>query len=1396
MANSQQLMMIIILVGSLLLSLTPHVISQGEHSPAGRSQLYWVAANSTQCGNLSNDSNCGTLGEYQRKGANFSLSDTTWIFLHGKHNVLTGWRLEIVRARNVTLRGEEKCATGVEECVLVVTNGYIGTKIKELIDETVCILVTESSYVTLKNLKVDAGYDYGTVRVPTILKSRILVKKASHIIFEHLNLQLKNAEYPSLLKIEATDNVCICAVDFQNASLEITAPTGVYMVMESILSSTFVETHPSACSQATAENCSFELNIKESIIRTKGELSLRRAKGDFHFMVSEDSKQNLQMTRKINYRSIRLSIANSTMDLSTSWLRQLSILIHNYPTQLCTVEVSNVTFSTNGSGVRLEMPLSFSTENATNPTSTDRSVGAHVLIDGCKFLGTVQGITITLNNFIDTEALGTFSSWHSTTATERTTMKHPEIIIANSIFQDYIFETIEATHIVGAEIHGNMHDAPLFVNNHRRLLTIQNSTFKNAKLRLPQYLTGLQHPAYTAIGLTDFQGYRVVMAGGNYIVSNVGYGLELYNSQVEFHGYNEISKNGIQNDEEIGCTGIYMTSDSQLLLTPGTVLNVTVNNGYPYGGGIYISHVHVNKPQMSAFPTSSVDCYVELYYCQRWCFFQFINSDGQSANTSELAEHNATVLLLNNTAPQGGNNVFNGHFQNCSLQTADVNSTLPASRQLILDVFHQYPPMDEEPIPSYPYVICLCNDGELNCIWNHTLVINTYPVQNLLISVQVLADWQRVLPVQFTLVFNGATHIYLLNEKNCTEVHQLPYSEPGNSHYFQMQTSLAAENVSMDRSFEKYCYILDKILVIKVFNSCSPGLVYKEHECTCNTFLEYHMFTCTQRTNAATYKADQPHYWIGKKGNSISLSSNCPTFYCNSAVLQSGLTLNENTQNQQCINDRQGLLCSECPTGYSSVFGSYKCKECSSVWLLQLPLHALGGIIIVAGLFLLNLTLLQGTIISVVLYTNIMGIMGDYLQEHAWSPLFFLLSVINLQPGVGVCFYDGMDEFWKALLQFAFPFYLFTLLILIIIVTHKCGYRMFRKARFIARRAVPVLATIMVLTYTSLVNAVIAPLRYTTLYDVDTAQGETFWLYQPSLPFFGGQHLVIGILSIAVTVLYLIPFTFTMLFGDLMRRYFHKLWFSHFMDVLHGGFIWPLGFWIGLRLLVRVILVVTHIFTSADVAAYCTHVTLGTLLVAQLLVKPFRDPDQFRNTIDLQVPLTFRSKCKRQMKKFLSSYHTPLFDLLYFLNILTAMATIILGSIPRNDREIQQQLSIAGINILIILALAQFAVILVYHAYNFFPVPEKARSCAQSCWSTMRAIPSMLKDTQCCRRRPKEEEEPRRSPIPILILRPPEIDEVYESESESSSYTEQPPPEQVEVRESSLQEPLLTHGSS
>ena len=46
------------------------------------------------------------------------------------------------------------------------------------------VLVTESSHVTLENLKVAAGYDRAMATTGHIFG--ILVQKASHIIFEHL----------------------------------------------------------------------------------------------------------------------------------------------------------------------------------------------------------------------------------------------------------------------------------------------------------------------------------------------------------------------------------------------------------------------------------------------------------------------------------------------------------------------------------------------------------------------------------------------------------------------------------------------------------------------------------------------------------------------------------------------------------------------------------------------------------------------------------------------------------------------------------------------------------------------------------------------------------------------------------------------------------------------------------------------------------------------------------------------------------------------------------------------------------------------------------------------------------------------------------------------------------
>ena len=1300
-AMARHPLLMAIFLWSLLLSFSPDV-SQSATASAGRPQVFWVAADKAQCNNYSNGSDCDTLAGYQgRKDVNFSLSDTTWIFLHGEHMVLK--QLNITMARNVTLTGEDRCAVNAQRC-------------------TTCLRFAAMSNV------------------------QFYVQKSEQISIKHLSFHTQETD-TGILKVESTRDFQLSHVCFLHdgsnwsTQLDIVNPLGILLLQESHFSK-------NQTANITLGNCTQnERNCTVTVIVSQ-----------CRFECGTYKSVQMKLAENLTYYSVIVNITNSTFSKCG-----LNVEVEKYPT-VYTMELSSVNISQGNTGFHLSAPLHSHEENDSDFGDPPR---VQTFFRNCTFdKVTGSSLHISLSDEL-CECLN-----------KRTKTYNHVISILNSRFE-------RNRHILKGPFTVNVQvqDRPCPAYNQAvyqqlsTLLTLTNSTFTRSVYNRP---SKIKPSKSGALCLKNLQGYRVVMAENNRIILNEGYGLMLENSQLELQGYNEVSNN---NYTRSGGGGVYMSSDSQLLLASNSHLNVSANTGKLYGGGIHVSHAGRSIQTLNEF----VDCYVDKLTCPGWCFFQFVNSDGQYVNETEIPEHNATVTLSRNTATLGGNNVFNGHFQNCSLQTAF--GTLPARRELILSVFHQNPPMEEEEIPSFPYAICtcLCDGDELNCIKNHTLEIETYPVQQFPISAYVMADWQKVVQVMFT-VSEGNTMHQLKSSMVSTKVYTLEHPVPGSSHLLTLKASLAGDN---------YNAHLEQSLVVKVFHSCSSGLVYEQHSCACNAFLKQHMFTCTVKTKTTTYRSGRPHYWIGMEGKHLLFSPYCPSPYCNSVNMQQGLTLNESTLNKQCNNGRQGLLCSECPSGYSSVFGSFQCKECSSVWLIQLPLYAFGGIFTIALLFLFNLTLLQGTIMGVVLYTNIMILMADFLQEHAWGPLFFLLSVLNFQSGAGVCFYDGMDQFWKALLQFAFPFYLFSLLIVIIIVTHKCGYRMFRKARFIARRAVPVLATIMLLTYTSLVNAAIAPLRYTALYNANSTQGETVWLYQPSLSFFGGRHIVLGILSIAVTLLYLIPFTFTMLFGDLMRRYFHKLWFSHFMDVLHGTFRWPLGFWIGLRLLVRVVLVVAYISTSANTAVYCTVIIVGTLLVAQLLVRPFRDPMQFRKIANVSANSSPQHiKCMQKMKKFFRTYHTPLFDTLYLLNIVISGATVlfVIGHNCNVKSEKQKNLSKAGVNMLILLALVQFAAILVYHAYNFFPVPEKARSCAQSCWSTMCAIPSMLKDTQCCRRGAKEEEDPRRSPTPILTLRPLEIDENYESESETSSYNEQPLPEEVGARESTLQEPLLTSG--
>ena len=116
-------------------------------------------------------------------------------------------------------------------------------------------------------------------------------------------------------------------------------------------------------------------------------------------------------------------------------------------------------------------------------------------------------------------------------------------------------------------------------------------------------------------------------------------------------------------------------------------------------------------------------------------------------------------------------------------------------------------------------------------------------------------------------------------------------------------------------------------------------------------------------------------------------------------------------------------------------------------------------------LFLFNLTVTDGDVNVILFYVNIntpISLPNQKTVEYAF------ISLTNLDLGITTCFYDGMGDYAKMWLQLAFPLYLIVIAILFIIASRHS----IRVLRLTANRALPVLATLFLLSYTKVLHTV------------------------------------------------------------------------------------------------------------------------------------------------------------------------------------------------------------------------------------------------------------------------------------------------------------------------------------
>ena len=216
------------------------------------------------------------------------------------------------------------------------------------------------------------------------------------------------------------------------------------------------------------------------------------------------------------------------------------------------------------------------------------------------------------------------------------------------------------------------------------------------------------------------------------------------------------------------------------------------------------------------------------------------------------------------------------------------------------------------------------------------------------------------------------------------------------------------------------------------------------------------------------------------------------------------------------------------------------------------------------------------------------------------------------------------------------------------------------------------------------------------------------------------------------------------------------------------NFRWPFGFWAGLRLLLRMGLIAISITATRPVFAIGTGLLFFALHLLQLCINPFRVVQYDDENYNAQ-QIRNRPLVLLRLKLKLLNIKPPTFDGLFLLNVAATSAVVLFSTSGGNEVIVKVFTSI-----LLLFAILECAIILIWHTYKFFPVSDKVFDKMDSIKTTLKL--AFTKLVQRCHKRPNESDELDRhsSSVPVLELRLlPPMEEDFLDSSPSESETDE-----------------------
>ena len=396
---------------------------------------------------------------------------------------------------------------------------------------------------------------------------------------------------------------------------------------------------------------------------------------------------------------------------------------------------------------------------------------------------------------------------------------------------------------------------------------------------------------------------------------------------------------------------------------------------------------------------------------------------------------------------------------------------------------------------------------------------------------------------------------------------------------------------------------------------CPEGFTLTGLYCDCDLWLKLIGAVCNITERSIVRRGTT---WIGVSDNGSNLlvfSPVCPLDYCKNEEVK--LILNQTLidEDSQCTANRSGILCGHCKDNFSLVLGSNRClPNCNYNSLSLIAAFVFAGIMLVFFIKILNLTVSQGTLNGLIFYANIIWankftVFPNSQEIGLLNFLAIFIAWVNLDLGIETCFLYGMDGITKAWMQFVFPVYIWAIAFFIIVLSH---YSV-RASRLFGNNSVHVLATLILLSYSKMLRAVISAFSVAKIQFLDGSK-MLVWESDGNLRYLTGEHIPLFAIALAVLVLLLFPFTLILFSIQWLQRgtHFRVLrWVTKlmpFFDAFTGPLKHQHRYWVGLLLFVRcTILIVFSTTTGHRFTASLCSIAIVVIVLLAISGSPYRN---------------------------------------------------------------------------------------------------------------------------------------------------------------------------------------------